>query len=517
MNVVIGLSDILSISPLIALLIASVIPITIKVLNRNVEQNSLATLWQGIGGLLAGALLLLTVYLLYDWKNPTAFAGALIMDGKTISVGLLALLIGAIGLLLMHDNPSTKGDQFSELVFLTLGCVLGMLILVAANDLLVLFIGLETMSLTLYLMIAMSHEQKLSKEAALKYFVLGGLASAVLLYGISFIFGTTGTTSIPQIVEQTGNLIRSNQLFVFGVTLAVLGFCFKVSIVPFHAWTPDVYQGAPTPHSAFMATAVKAVSFIAFLRILETNVLSWSQSLLDILQWLAVITMVVGNVAAIVQNNFKRMLAYSSIAHSGYLLVGLIATGLNDPRLMGDQVVDPRIFGSSSVIFYLFGYSIMTLGAFALVTLLEKTENSVVMIDDLGGYAKRHPGMALCLTICLLSLAGIPPTVGFFGKFYLFTSAMTEGLVWLALWGMLNSVISVYYYLRPIVVMYMKDGEAQEVVPAMHGTRAALVICAVLILVLGLLSGPLFEVIENALTMKQAPFATSVLSAPSEN
>lgn len=504
MNVVIGLGDVLSISPLIALLIAAMIPITIKVLNRNVEQNSFATLWQGVGGLLAACLMLLTVYLLLgDHASPTAFAGALVMDGKTVVVGVLCLLTSAAALLLMRDNPATRGDQFSELVFLTLSSVIGMLILAAANDLLVLFIGLEMMSLTLYLMIAMSHEQKLSKEAALKYFILGGMASAILLYGISFIYGTTGTTSIPHIVDQTSNLIRSNQLFTFGITLATLGFCFKVSIVPFHAWTPDVYQGAPTPHTALMATAVKAVSFIAFLRIVETNALAWSENLLDILQWLAVITMVVGNVAAIVQNNMKRMLAYSSIAHSGYILVGLIATGLNDPHLAGDTSVDPRVFGSTAVIFYLIAYTIMTLGAFALVALLERNENSSVQIDDLAGFARKRPGLAFCLTICLLSLAGVPPTVGFFGKFYLFTSAMAEGLVWLSLWGVLNSVISVYYYLRPIVVMYMRDGEVDENSHVMHGSRVALVTCTVLIVVLGLLSGPLFEVIERSLTVRQ--------------
>lgn len=500
MNIVIGLADVLSISPLIVLLIASMIPLTVKVLNRNVEPNSIASLWQGVGGLLASMLLLLTVFLLTrDQSQPTAFAGALIMDGKTVAIGLLGLLVGVVSLLLAHDSPSTRGNQFSELVFLTLSSLIGMLILVAANDLLILFIGLEMMSLTLYMMIAMSHEQRLAKEAALKYFILGGMASAILLYGISFIYGTTGTTSIPQIVEQTGVLVRSNQLFMFGLTLAALGFCFKVSIVPFHAWTPDVYQGAPTPHAAFMATAIKAASFIAFLRIIETNVLAWSENLLDIMQWLAVMTMIVGNVAAIIQNNFKRMLAYSSVAHSGYLLVGLIATGLNDPRLSGGGLFDPRVFGSTSVIFYLVGYSIMTLGAFALVGLLEKNENSVIMIDDLGGYAKKRPLTALCLTICLLSLAGIPPTLGFFGKFFLFTSAMAEGLVWLALWGMINSVISVYYYLRPIVVMYMKEGDQAESPASMHGTRAALIICAFLILALGLLSGPLFELIERSL------------------
>lgn len=499
MTINVSLADILAVSPLIVLFLASLIPITHKVLNRNIDPNPTAILWEGIGGFLAAAILAMTVFLLVsDTANNTAFSGALVMDGKTIVVSVLSLLLGSVSLMLMYDNPQTKGSQFAELTFLTLSSVFGMLIMAAANDLVVLFIGLETMSLSLYLMIAMSHEQRLSKEAAIKYFILGSLASAILLYGISFIFGSMGTTSIPLIVEETANVIQTNRLYLFGLTLALMGFCFKVSIVPFHAWTPDVYQGASTPLSAFMATAVKAASFIAFLRIIETNALSWSENLLDFLQWLAVITMTVGNVAAILQNNFKRMLAYSSIAHSGYVLIGLIATGLNDPRL-STEVFDPRIFGSTAILFYLVAYSIMTMGAFALITLFERNENTSVQIDDLAGYSKTRPWMALALTICLLSLAGIPPTIGFFGKFYLFTSAMAEGLLWLTLWGVLNSVISVYYYLRPIVVMYMKDGDALESVEDMGPSRFAVILCAVLIIFLGLTSGPLFEMIERAL------------------
>ena len=270
----------------------------------------------------------------------------------------------------------------------------------------------------------------------------------------------------------------------------ILGFCFKVSIVPLHAWTPDVYQGAPTPHTAYMATAVKAVSFAAFLRLIATKSLLGSENLLDLLQWAAVITMIVGNVAAIMQNNFKRMLAYSSVAHSGYILVGIITTGISDDMS----------FGASGVIFYIAAYSLMTLGAFAIVSLMEKTENTSLNVDDLAGYAKKRPLMAFCLTLFMLSLAGIPPTVGFFGKFYLFTAALGEGLVWLAIWGVLNSVISVYYYLRPIVVMYMKDGEVEESLLAMNATRTAIVISAVMVVFLGLISGPIFEVFEKALS-----------------
>ncbi len=491
MNFNIGLADIIRISPMIVLFLASLIPITIKVLRGNREQSSEATLFQGLGGLMAAAILHMTVYMALEHSsNPMIFANALVIDGVSFWVGLTALIASAVALMLMHDNPSTNGEQFSELVFLTLSSVLGMLILVSAADLLILFIGLETMSLALYLMIAMSHEQKLSKEAAFKYFILGSFASALFLYGISFLFGTTGSTYIPEIVQQTGQLISTNRLFLIGIVLVIVGFCFKVSIAPFHAWTPDVYQGAPTPHTALMATAVKAVSFAAFLRIITTKSLVGSENLFNFLQWLAVLTMIIGNVAAIIQNNFKRMLAYSSIAHSGYILVGIITVGVSERTS----------FGASGVIFYLIGYSLMTLGAFAVVSLFEKNENSKIQIDDLAGYSKKNPVMALCLTIFLLSLAGVPPTIGFFGKFYLFTSAIGEGLIWLALWGVLNSVISAYYYLRPIVVMYMKEGEAEDANLEMGATRFAVFASAVFVVLLGIFSGPIYTLVEKALS-----------------
>lgn len=484
MNINFGIRDILLVSPMIALFIASIIPITVKVLRGNNEQSPAATLIQGLGGIFAAIILLLIV----SGSGSTAFAQALVFDGMTRWMGFIALIAAAAGLLLMFDNPATSGNQFSELVFLVLSSAIGMLILLSAQDLLVVFIGLETMSLPLYLLIAMSHEQKLSKEAAIKYFILGSFASAIFLYGIAFLFGSVGSTYLPEIVAKTGELIDSSRIFLFGITMVILGFCFKVSIVPFHSWTPDVYQGSPTPHATYMATAIKAVSFAAFMRIILTKSLVGSENLLDILQWLAVLTMLIGNMAAIIQNNFKRMLAYSSIAHSGYLLVGVITTGISDTSS----------FGASGVVFYLAAYSIMTIGSFAIVTLMERNENSSVQIDDLAGYAKKHPVMAFCLTLFLLSLAGIPPTVGFFGKFYMFSAAIGEGLIWLAVWGVLNSVISVYYYLRPIVVMYMKDGESEEAERSMNATRAAIIISAVLVVVLGVVSGPIFDVLMKA-------------------
>ncbi len=480
-----SLSDILLISPLIALFLFSLIPIAIKVLRGNIEQSPAATIIEALIGLTLAAGLLIV----FGGSGKTAFNGQLVFDGLTQWMGLIAVIAAAGGLILMYENPATKGDQFSELVFLALNSIVGMLILVSAVDLLIIFIGLELMSLSLYLMIAMSHEQKVSKEAAIKYFVLGSFASAIFLYGISFIFGTAGTVNLLDLMENSASLMATNKLFLFGVTFVVVGFCFKVSIAPFHAWTPDVYQGAPTPLTSFMATAVKTASFAAFLRVIATKPLLGSQNLFDVLQWLAVITMTVGNIAALVQSNVKRTLAYSSISHSGYLLVGLITAGISQNSA----------FGAGSVIFYLLGYALMTTGAFAIVSLLEKNENSVIQIENLAGLAKRQPLLAFCFTVFLLSLAGLPPTLGFFGKLYLFSAAVNEGLVWLALWGVLNSVLSIYYYLRPIVMMYMREGDSDIADDHSYATVIMIVIAAGLILLLGLVSGPLFKMIEKSL------------------
>lgn len=485
MNFQIGLSDILLISPMIAVFLASLVPITVKVLRGNKEQPPLATLAQALIGMAIAAGLLLV----FGGAGKTAFNDSLIFDGVTQWMGMVALLAASGAMVLMYENPSTKGRQFSELIFLAMGSSLGMLILVSAIDLLTIFIGLEMMSLSLYLMIGMSHEERLSKEAAFKYFVLGSMASAIFLYGTAFIFGTAGSTNILSFMENAVRMVETNRLFLFGICFVVAGFCFKVSIAPFHAWTPDVYQGAPTPHTSFMATAVKVVSFAALLRLIATKALVGSPNLMDVLQWLAVITMIIGNVAALLQNDMKRMIAYSSIAHSGYILVGVITAGISENGA----------FGASAVIFYLLSYSLMTLGTLAIVNLIEKNENHAVQIEELAGFAKNRPILALCLTIFLLSLAGIPPLLGFFGKFYLFAAAIGEGLLWLAVWGVVNSVISVYYYLRPIVVMYMKEGQSDVAGHSLNATMVTVLISAILIVSLGVVSGPIFAAVERSL------------------
>jgi NADH-quinone oxidoreductase subunit N len=475
MTLNVGWKDVALISPMLVLFFTSLIPITIKVLRGQREQQPLATLIQALSGLVVALGLLIVM-------------GVIAPGTITLWMGGIALLGASAAIILMYENPSTQGEQFSELVFLTLSSCLGMMILVSAVDLLTVFIGLEMMSLSLYLMIGMSHEQKLSKEAAFKYFILGSFASAIFLFGMAYIFGTTGTTNILNFIQQASTLVQTNTLFLFGMTFVIIGFCFKVSIAPFHAWTPDVYQGAPTPHSAYMATAIKTVSFAAFLRLIATKSLVGSENLFDVLQWLAVITMLVGNVAAILQNNLKRMLAYSSIAHSGYILVGLITAGVSEDG----------VFGASSVIFYLLSYSLMTMGAFAIVSIMEKNENSSIMVDDLAGFAKNRPVLALCFSAFMLSLAGLPPFLGFFSKFYLFNAAIGEGLIWLAIWGVINSVISVYYYLRPLVVMYMREGDAEIAPRSLTATTVTLVVSAIFVLVLGVVSGPFLSAVEKS-------------------
>lgn len=484
MKIDIGMADIIRISPMIAIFLASLIPLTAKLFNKNREPSNLITLIQGIGGLIVGLVLLTVV----GGSGETAFNKALVFDSITLWMGIIAIASAGAAIIMMYENPSTNGNQFSELIFLSLNSVVGMLILVSALDLLTVFIGLELMSLSLYLMIGMSHEEKLSKEASFKYFVLGSFASAIFLYGTSFIFGTTGSTNLITFMHDAVGLVQTNRLFLFGISFVILGFCFKVSIAPFHAWTPDVYQGAPTPHTAFMATAVKVVSFAAFLRVIATKSLVGSEGLFVVLQWLAVATMLVGNLGAIIQGNLKRMLAYSSIAHSGYILVGVITAGISDAGF----------FGASAVIFYLFSYCVMTLGTFAIVSILEKSEDSLVTLDNLKGLASKKPIHAFCFALFLISLAGLPPALGFFGKFYLFNAAIGEGLIWLALWGVINSVISVYYYLKPIVYMYMTEGETEIAGHSMNATTVTVLASAAFIAVLGILSGPLFTAVEKS-------------------
>lgn len=485
-----GLEDFVCVLPAIILFVASLIPLTLKIFRGNEEPNSLATVVYALIGLIGAGIV---AGLLHSSTTPGNyfFANALVIDGLSTFSTILIVAITGTALVLAREHLATNGRQFSEFVFLLLNSAVGMLILAWSNDLIVTFIGIEIMSLCLYLLIALSHEEKLSKEAAFKYFVLGSFASAVFLYGVALIYGTAQTTYLNELMGMAGEMARTSYIFLLGVTLAVLGFCFKVAIVPFHAWTPDVYEGAPSPVTAFMATGVKVVTFVAFLRFIAGDYLlsELSGRVINVMQWLAVFTMIVGNVAAIMQSSLKRMLAYSSIAHSGYVMMGIVASAVGGSNFLG----------ATGVIYYVMAYAIMTLGAFGVVCLLEKEETSIVHVEDLSGLAKRNPWAAFCFAVFLLSLAGVPPTVGFFGKFFIFSAAIKQGLFWLAIWGVLSSAVSVYYYLRPIVYMYMREENGVSVASHYRLSHAVVSLMVILVIGCGIFTNPLYEVVSKAL------------------
>lgn len=483
----IGIADLWLVSPALALFFSSLVPITLKVFNNNKEIPLFATVIWSFTGLVAAFILTLSTW----GADHTAFNEALIFDGVAMWSSLLVFILTGFSLILAKENLATATNQFSEFVFLLLNSALGMILLAWSNDLIVMFIAIEIMSLCLYMLIALSREFTLSKEAAFKYFILGSFGSAVFLYGIAFIYGTAGTTYINELSKISGDLFTTNRLFVVGSLFALIGFFFKVGLAPFHAWSPDVYEGSPTPVTGFMATGVKVVTFTAIIRFVGIQIFSSERSdeILGLIQWVAVGSMLLGNIAAIKQNSVKRMLAYSSISHSGYALVGVIAAAIGGESLLG----------SSGTIFYIFAYTIMTIGTFGFVCLFEKREDTLLLVSDLKGLASKSPWMALSMTIMLLSLAGIPPSVGFFGKFFVFSAAIEQGLIWLAIWGVINSVISVYYYLRPVVYMYMQEPESEvSIVENRSLTAFSVAAMAVLVVIIGLYSEVFYRLIVQS-------------------
>lgn len=479
--------DIGLVSPLIVLFLTSLVPITIKLFRDNKEQNNLLSLTQIALGMAIGVVLLLVHSA--DTK-VTAFLGSLSFDGATKITSIVLILLGLLAAFVSRENINTKGKLLSEHFFLMLSSLIGMLIMVWANDLIIVFIGLEIMSLPLYMLIALSNEQKYSKESAFKYFILGSVASAIFLFGCSLLFGSTGSTYFDQIVAITPQALEGDQIFKMGMFLILIGLLFKVSIVPFHAWSPDVYQGAPTSMSMFMSTAVKLTSFVVLIRILSTGVLNISGMMFEILQVLAVVSIVIGNLAALKQENIKRLLAYSGIAHSGYILIGVLVSGLG---------VEENI-GAASTYFYLFSYVLVSVGLLSLVSLLENSEESFVSVSDLKGLAHKSPVLSFMISLLLLSLAGIPPLAGFFAKFFVFSAAIDMGMFWMALWGVIGSIISIYYYLRPIVYMYMKESSnTEENLKSDFLSSLNIGVAVTSIIIIGIYSGSAFEWLENVL------------------
>ncbi len=386
----------------------------------------------------------------------------------------------------LHRFDILRGEYYALLLL----ALAGMFVLVTAYDLMSVFLGLELMSLAIYIIVGFRRRDLLANEAAMKYFLLGAFAVAFFLYGMSILYGLLGTLNFKGMVLEvvSRELVRS-PVFLFAVALVLVGFVFKVSAVPFHMWVPDVYQGAPTPITGFMAGAVKAASFAAFLRLFYISFFAARAQWVDIIIVLAIATMTLGNVVALVQRNIKRMLAYSSIAHAGYILVGMAALAIDNTR------------AASSVMFYLLVYTFMTLGAFALISAIEnRSDSRGLELEDLSGLGLRRPMLGLAMAVFMFAMAGIPPTAGFFAKYYVFSAAVDRGLVMLAVIAVLNSALSLYYYLRVIVWMYFRKPATDTQVFDDWGARVVLVASVLAVIWLGLGPSGVVPGIETVLS-----------------
>ena len=379
------------------------------------------------------------------WGNHVeSFSGSVVLDNFATFFKITFLIAAGLTVLITDSYMEREECNHGELYPLILFAVVGMMLMASGTDFMVIFLGLEIMSVVLYVLAGFNRANKKSNEAGLKYFLLGAFSTGFMLYGMALIYGATGTTRLSAIAEIAGQMTHpsGNILLLVGMLLTMTGFAFKIAAAPFHMWTPDVYEGAPTPITAFMSAAPKAAGFAALMRIflvaLPTLQVEWSQ----VLWVLAVLTMTVGNITALRQDNIKRVLAYSSIAHAGYALVGFTA---------GNGT------GSAGILFYMLSYAFMNIGAFAIIILVAKKGETNGNVMDFAGLGFKRPLLAVAMTIFLFSLAGVPPAAGFIGKFYLFAGAIQEGYIWLAVIGVLNSAVSAYYYLRIMVYMYMKE------------------------------------------------------------
>lgn len=443
---------------------------------------------EGIFGLTVVSLLAAFVIAVIDLTVPMgeAFSGMIVYGGAAAFGSVIVLFATLFCVLISKEYLTAIDHNFGEIYALILFATCGMLGLASANNLIMIFIGLETMSICLYILAGIIKEEKTGAEASLKYFLLGAFSTGFLLYGMALLYGATGTTSLPEIAATAGGGDFSG-LFIAGAGFVLVGFFFKIAAVPFHMWTPDVYQGTPTTLTAYFATASKSATFVAFIlilsRMLPANMANWP----EVISVIAIITMILGNIIALVQDNMKRMLAYSSIAHAGYLLVGLAAA-------------TPE--GYSAVLYYLLAYTLMNVGAFGVVAYYEWQQGlDFTDINNYSGLGFKRPAMGVMLSIFLFSLAGIPPFVGFVGKYQVFAAAINADMLGLAIIGVLASAASVYYYLRPMVYLYMR--EPHKEVPFIQPGwlfKGSLILLAILTIYFGIAPGGLSDLLASYYT-----------------
>jgi NADH-quinone oxidoreductase subunit N len=468
----------LPILPLIAVTIGAMVVLLAGV--RMADDES-----EGLGWLALATLGVAFVLALGQvGQTGFAFGGALAVDGFSGFFQLTILIAAAFTVLMSLDYASDNHLAGAEYYSLLLFSTLGMMLMAAAGDLVVIFLGLETMSIAVYVLAGMRRLDPRSNEAAIKYFLLGAFSTGFLLYGIALIYGAIGSIKLEVIRTALSGSMTSNSLLRMGLAMLLVGFGFKVAAVPFHMWTPDVYEGAPTPITAFMAVGVKLGAFAGFVRIFLVGLLPVSGQWSEALWVVAVLTMTTGNVIAVVQTNIKRMLAYSAIAHAGYVLIGMIAAS-------------PE--GGAAVLYYLLTYAFTTLGAFGIVVALERRQLAGDLIADYRGLSTRSPALAAAMAVFLLSFTGVPPLAGFMGKFYIFSAALRQGYTYLVVIAVVNSVIAAFYYISVIVAMYMEEGGVE---PARMTRRPALVaaigLSAIATVLVGIYPAPYMTAAQNA-------------------
>jgi NADH-quinone oxidoreductase subunit N len=411
---------------------------------------------------------------------PEGGTPMVMVDNYSLFINAIILLTAFMTVLISLDYLRKADLERGEYYYLMLFSVSGMMLMAMANDLILIFLALELLSIPLYVLSGFARPRLDSEESALKYFLLGAFASGFLVFGIAMVYGATGTTALPEVLDSA---VAGSELLFVGAVLILVGLAFKVAAVPFHMWTPDVYEGAPTSVTAFMSVGAKVAGFAALIRIFIYALPDISEAWVPALAVIAALTMITGNVIALVQRNVKRMLAYSSIAHAGFIMMGVAAA------------VDSQE-GMSAALFYMLAYLFTNLGAFAIVIAVERKDNQGVMLDDYKGLYKRSPLLALALAYFMLSLTGIPPTGGFTAKFGVFGAVINADMTWLAVIAVITSVVSAYFYLRVVFYSFMYDGEGEVVVkPAI---AAAVVVALVLTFLLGVYPEPFFDAAREA-------------------
>lgn len=470
-NATFSLTDFIRFRPEIVLTVAATLLMVLDPLLKRRYSNVAGNI-----SILALAGAILASIAAYNDPGP-AFGGLLMVDGFATFFRLLVMLVGILTVLASYRFLKVQEAETGEFHSLLLFSIAGQSIMASGNELIVIFIGLEISSIATYVMAGYLRDDKRANEAALKYFLLGSFATAFFLYGIALVYGATGSVNLTAIRAAQVGAGAPNPLFIgIAASLMFVGLAFKVSAAPFQVWAPDVYQGAPTPVSAFLSAGPKAAAFAIFLRIFMTALEPIASDWEPLVWMSALLSMMIGNFAALLQTNIKRLLAYSSIAHAGYVMVAL--TARSD-------------IGVAAAMFYLAAYAFMNFGAFAVVTHLSGKGERYLRVDDFSGLAQKQPFTAAMFSIFLLSLIGVPLTGGFFGKFYIFKAALESHLVWLTVLGLLTSAVAAYYYLRILVVMYMKEPSeaASKVEPLSPAMSAALLLPAAATLILGIFPG----------------------------